>query len=139
MRLLNLLYFIILLLLLCNCKKDESEASIIGKWNPQTAVQNSYEDGEKINSTTYIASEKTFNADGSGLMKNGELYSKIFSWTLVKDTLTITVISDYGVSTTSKWEMIYLNNNSFQIKNKLTNTTTSNHEYITESIETYKN
>lgn len=137
MRQLNLLYGIILLLMLCNCKKDESEDSIIGKWNPQTAVQNSYKDGVKYNSTTYVASEKTFNADGSGLMKNGEVYSKTFSWTLENEILTITVISDYGVSTTSKWEMIYLNNNSFQIRNKFISTTT-NHEYITESIETYK-
>lgn len=124
---LNLLFSVIFLLMLSSCKKDESEASLLGKWNPQTAVQNFYEDGEKYNSTTYFASEKTFNADGTGMMTNGESYSETFSWTLEGEILTITMISDYDVWITSKWEIQYLNNNSFQIRNKLINTTMTVH------------
>jgi hypothetical protein len=70
-------------------------------------------------------------------MENGDLYSNSFNWTLDGDVLTITQISEYGVSTISTWSVLELNDDSLQIKNTFKQVLSSNQEYITESIETY--
>lgn len=138
MKPVNVFLVIILLSLLSTCKKDEMESGILGKWYPETGIQNLYENGNKYNSTTYIPSEKTFNADGTGLMTAGDTYSKPFSWKLESDTLTITLLSEYEASTTSKWSVLYIRSDSFQIKNTIKQISNLNQEYMTESIETYR-
>jgi hypothetical protein len=96
-----------------------------------------FENGNEYTTTTYIASEKTFYADGTGLMDNGDSYSNSFNWTIDGDVLTITQISEYSISTTSTWSVLELKANSLQIKNTFKQVSSSNQEIITESIETY--
>jgi hypothetical protein len=137
MKLLNVLLVISLLSLFNSCKKDEQEPIILGKWYPQSAVQTLFENGNEYTTTTYIASEKTFYADGTGLMTLGDSYSNSFNWKLEGDVLTITQLSVYGTSTTSKWSVLSIDANSLQIKNTFKQSSSSNQEIITESIETY--